>query len=205
MIDENTIIKKSYALYSRYGIKRVSVDDVAFMLGISKKTLYENIINKNILIEKVVNKSLEEFSRKVNESQSEDEDIFNNLCQVYATILKEIAKLNPSYVHDLKKYHGIQYKKVLEFRDNVLFQIVSGYVSRGIETGIFRNDLNIRFVFFNQISKISIILVDNAFECSKALSLRETYSLLLNDIRGITTLRGHEIFDKNYESLSQIL
>ena len=45
MIDVQTIYKKTFEFCSKYGIKSVSVDDIARMLGISKKTLYEHITN----------------------------------------------------------------------------------------------------------------------------------------------------------------
>ncbi|MBN2635801.1 MAG: TetR/AcrR family transcriptional regulator [Prolixibacteraceae bacterium] len=208
MINENTIIERSSILYYKYGIKSVSVDDVAILLGISKKTLYEFIENKSVLIEKVVENNLEDFFAIILENlesdEITDEDFFRNLCQIYLTILKETCKVNPSYVYDLKKYYNHHYQKIIEFRDNVLFKVISKCINKGIKTGLFRNDVNIKYVFFNQMSKISMMLFDSEFEYVNSISLNNIYILILNDIRGITTLKGHEIFDRNYESLRQL-
>lgn len=208
MINENTIIERSSILYYKYGIKSVSVDDVAILLGISKKTFYEFIENKSVLIEKVVENNLEDFFSKILEKlesdEITDEDFYRNLCQIYLTILKEACKVNPSYIYDLKKYYNNYYLKIIEFRDNVLFKIISKCINKGIKAGLFRNDVNIKYVFFNQMSKISMMLFDSEFEYMKSISLNQIYMLILNDIRGITTLKGHEIFDRNYESLLQL-
>lgn len=204
MINEDTIIERSSVLYSKYGIKSVSVDDVAMLLGISKKTLYEFIENKSALIEKAVKNNLEDFfvriSENIEKDEISDEDIIQNLCQIYITLLKEVSKVNPSYVYDLKKYYNLQYQKIIEFRDHVLFKMVNRCIMKGIKAGIFRNDLNIKYVYFNQISKISMIKFNSEFEFTGSLSFKNIYVLILNDIRGITTLKGHEIFDRNYES-----
>ena len=48
------ILEKVSALYMKYGIKSITMDDVARELGISKKTLYQFVENKNELVEKVV-------------------------------------------------------------------------------------------------------------------------------------------------------
>ena len=45
-------------LYKKYGIKSVTMDDIARELGISKKTLYNLVSDKKELVEKVI---LQEF------------------------------------------------------------------------------------------------------------------------------------------------
>ena len=204
MMNENIIIKRTSALYSKYGIKSISVDDVAFMLGISKKTLYEVIENKNALIQKVVEANLDKFYDKVMKTTTNDDDIFHCLCKTYLIIIKEVKNVNPSYVHDLKKYHNNQYKKIIDFRDNKLYQIVANCIEKGIDSGIFRNDLDLKYIYFNQMHKVSILVFDSVFECPESLSVQPVYKLILNDIRGITTLKGHEIFDQIYESLLEL-
>ena len=204
MIDEQTIVKRSSALYSKYGIKSISVDDVAFMLGISKKTLYEYIENKNALIEKVVENNLESFYKKVARETIGEDDIFRKYCHLYLLIIRELKKINPSYVHDLKKYHSRQYRKVIDFRDHRLYKMVAELIEEGVEAGLFRQDLDTKYVFFNQMHKLSILLIDSVYDFSESMTIQTIYKLILNDIRGITTLKGHEIFDRNYKELSQL-
>ncbi len=55
MIQKNiALIEKARELYYKYGIKSITMDDVARELGISKKTLYQFVENKTELVEKVV-------------------------------------------------------------------------------------------------------------------------------------------------------
>ncbi len=204
MINEKAIVKRSSVLYSKYGIKSVSVDDVALMLGISKKTLYEHIQNKNDLIEKVVENNLDTFFSKISEDSDSEDDIFRKLCTIYLTIIKEFKKINPSYVHDLKKYHSHEYRKIIDFRDNKLYKIVAEIIETGIKAEIFRQDLDTKYVYFNQMHKMSILILDSVYDSSENLTIQIIYKLILNDIRGITTLKGHEIFDRNYEELLQL-
>ncbi len=204
MITKDTIVKKSAVLYSKYGIKSVSVDDVAFTLGISKKTLYEHVENKKDLIQEVVANNLELFYTKISKDISKEEDIFKRLCHFYFNAIREIKKLNPSYIHDLKKYHGGEFKKIIDFRNNKLYLIVSEILKEGIEKGLIREDLDMKYIFFNQVHKLSIYFIDDDYNRSEHYSNEIIYKLILNDIRGITTLKGHEIFDKNYEELLKL-
>jgi TetR/AcrR family transcriptional regulator, cholesterol catabolism regulator len=48
------LIHKIRDTYLRYGIKSVTMDDLAHELGVSKKTLYEHFIDKEDVVRKVV-------------------------------------------------------------------------------------------------------------------------------------------------------
>ncbi len=204
MINKNRIIEKSSELYIKYGIKSVSVDDVALVLGISKKTLYEHIENKNVLIQEVVENSLNDFFDGITAKIENDDDVFRILCTFLLNIVKVVKKTNPSYLHDLKKYHRSEYRKIIEFRDNKLYKTFEAYLKKGIENGLISEDTDIRYAFFNQMSKISMLYTNSDFDCAESLSVHKIYKMLINDIRGITTLKGHEILDRNYETLIQL-
>ncbi|QGY46669.1 TetR family transcriptional regulator [Maribellus comscasis] len=201
MIDENKIIEKSSELYIKYGIKSVSVDDVAFVLGISKKTLYEHIENKNALIQKVVETNLFNFFDDILSKIEQEDDVFKSLCTIALYTLKMVGKTNPSYVHDLKKYHNSEYRKIIEFRDNKLFKTFENCLKKGIKEGMIIEDTDIRCAFFNQMLKISILNSESDFDYVGSPSVQKMYKMILNDIRGITTMKGHEILEQNYETL----
>ena len=203
-MDKNTIIKRSSIVFSKYGIKCIGVDEVSRILGISKKTLYENIENKNKLIQNVVQTNLENFYFKITKVLAQEQEIFRKLCGIYQVTIEEVQKVNPAYIYDLKKYHTKQYKKIIEFRDNKLYELVAQSLYEGIHKGIFRNDINTKYVFFNQVHKISILVFDSVFESREPLTSQVVYQLILNDIRGITTLEGHEMFDQDYPSLLKL-
>ena len=54
MSELEKILVKVSGMYRKYGIKSVTMDDVAHELGISKKTLYQYVKDKSDLVEKVV-------------------------------------------------------------------------------------------------------------------------------------------------------
>jgi hypothetical protein len=84
-----------------------------------------------------------------------------------------------------------------------LYQIVAAWIQKGMDSGIFRNDLELPLVYYNQIQKISALLYSTVTDSPEPFTPQAAYVLLLNDIRGITTLRGHEIFDRDYNIFLQ--
>ena len=57
-LELTNILKKVKSLYQKYGIKSITMDDVSRELGISKKTLYQYVADKNDLVNKVVEDEL---------------------------------------------------------------------------------------------------------------------------------------------------
>ena len=62
MTERQEIINKAAELYLKYGIKSITVDDLANELGISKKTIYQHISNKEELLEAVINELTSTYS-----------------------------------------------------------------------------------------------------------------------------------------------
>jgi len=51
---EQRIIEKTTELFFRYGLKGVTMDDIASSLGVSKKTIYQYYSDKDSLVDAVV-------------------------------------------------------------------------------------------------------------------------------------------------------
>ncbi len=52
--DLKIILSKVRELYTKFGIKSITMDDVATELGISKKTLYQHVTDKDDLVGKFI-------------------------------------------------------------------------------------------------------------------------------------------------------
>ena len=91
-------------LYHRYGIKSVTMDDVAHHLGISKKTLYEHFQDKKDLVSQVLNVEHDTRCRKLDEIQQLNFNAIEELFEIYKSIKKMIHEYNPSMDYDCLLY-----------------------------------------------------------------------------------------------------
>ena len=53
MTFKEKLLDKSESLFFRYGIRSVAMDDLARELGVSKKTLYQAVANKEELVREI--------------------------------------------------------------------------------------------------------------------------------------------------------
>ncbi|MHA7111199.1 TetR/AcrR family transcriptional regulator [Sunxiuqinia elliptica] len=205
MVDERTIVEKTYELYRKYGVKSVSVDEIAVALGISKKTLYQHIRSRDELLKLVVEHSLNKFSTELIKLVTPEENLIKKLALLYAFIVKSSRNVNPTFILDLKKVSYKQYLYVQEFRNKRLYDGVKSIYEQGVEEGIFRTNVDIRYVYYNQIYKVSEIAYKIFPDYDEASSGDTLYRLILNDIAGITTVKGHQVFDEIFDELLQLL
>lgn len=205
MVDERTIVEKTYELYRKYGVKSVSVDEIAVALGISKKTLYQHIRSRDELLKLVVEHSLNKFSTELIKLVTPEENLIKKLALLYAFIVKSSRNVNPTFILDLKKVSYKQYLYVQEFRNKRLYDGVKSIYEQGVEEGIFRTNVDIRYVYYNQIYKVSEIAYKIFPDYDEASSSDTLYRLILNDIAGITTVKGHQMFDVIFDELLQLL
>lgn len=135
---QEQIIHAAAELFMRYGVRSVSMDDISKALGISKKTLYQLVPNKDQLLSNVIETKMRMDIQLMDEIQQQSENALHEMVQIaefFITIMKE---LKPTFLHDLKKYYSKQWAKIRAFHTNELRLRIKQNIDRGIEDGYYR-------------------------------------------------------------------
>lgn len=130
-------------MFLKFGFKSITMDDIANDMGISKKTIYKYFINKEVLIveststvhQHVIDTIALIVGRNFNpvEENFEIRKIFEGIFQT--------ADASPLY--QLKKHYPEIYKLVMDKEEHECFQYMRHNISRGIEQGYYRPDVDI--------------------------------------------------------------
>ncbi len=151
------IIDIAITEFSNYGFKSVTVDDIALKMGVSKKTIYAHFPKKETLVETSVMKHFEIVIEKILFISKHSKDPIIELYQMNKEALKHLSNEKNSPIYQLQKYYQKIYQKLQIKEFTVLGEMFSKSLLRGIETGLFRSEINIDFVtriFFNGIRGI---------------------------------------------------
>lgn len=140
------LVEKVSELYMRYGIKSVTMDDVARHLGISKKTLYLYVKDKKELVELSVNHHLEKNIEAEKNLRDKKLSAIDELLEVYRFAGEMIKDVNPSYQYDLQKYYPYLCDRFNQFKRENLFEIIKGNLIRGISEGVYRKEINVDII-----------------------------------------------------------
>ena len=193
------IIKQAGKKFYRYGVKRVSMDDLASSLGISKRTLYENFKDKEDILSSYLRSVKEERDKEFKAYADES----SNMIEVVLKIIEYHANEElpaARFYEDVYKYYPNIHQQLQEDVNMNKFYFRK-FLNKGVEQGFIRKELDIDIVAFlveqnNYIFLRASYLKDPMAEKPK-FTFKELFTtMLINFIRGISTNKGIEIIDK---------
>lgn len=195
------ILNEADKLFCQYGIKSVTMDDIAKHLGMSKKTIYQYFSDKNHLVVTLINNRLRaeevQMAKNTCEAKNTVEEVWNAI-----THIKEMfSKLNPVMFYDMQKYHPDAWNAFQKFRDEQLLKCIKGNLQKGINDGYYRSDINIDIVATMRIEQIDTIFNPNIFPAGKFDLAKVMIQLTEHYLYGICTVRGHQLINKYKQSI----
>lgn len=102
---EDKILKHSTKLYLKYGLRSVSMDDIARSLSISKKTLYQYVGNKESLIALAADCLSSTFSTQLIYFTKQTDSNGKEYLSSIAVYILTFTQKNYRFLKDLERYH----------------------------------------------------------------------------------------------------
>ena len=89
------ILKSSRELFTNYGYKKVSMDEIAKASGVTKKTVYSYFKDKASLLKTLIDEEMAKMKKIIiSHSNINDENFLKRLTKLYMTYLSIREKLN---------------------------------------------------------------------------------------------------------------
>ncbi len=191
-----SILKQVSELYLKYGIKSVTMDDVARELGISKKTLYEFFKDKNDLVKCFIEFHMHKI-RVVFEGEKDDgQNAIDHLLNISKIITTFLTDFNQGVHYDLQKYYPIIFKSLFDYKRIYMFNSVKDNVIRGMKEGLYRAELKPELIAQIYVSRVEASL-DADFLKDRDYTSTELFTEMFTyHIRGIASKKGIEYFEK---------
>lgn len=184
------IIEKVGELFMKYGIKSVSMDDIAQQICISKKTLYQFFKDKADLVTKVVNFQNCEKDKKFIEIINSKKNAIDKLIDVSKHLIEVLKTVNPPVLYDLQKYYPELSKELIVNRKEHVYNNIRTNIINGIKEGLYRNDLNADIIASNYVKRIDDIFFE-IDENIKQYPQHEIFmQLFIYHLRGIVNNEG---------------
>jgi TetR/AcrR family transcriptional regulator, cholesterol catabolism regulator len=192
-------------LFYAYGLKNLSMDELSRKLGISKKTLYTFVKNKEELVEKVF---LYEESLVVRMSEKLDQQSINaieKLLKISQMVHGEMKRINPMIRFEMEKYYPKTFEKYMEKKRGFIFEGMKSNIRQGISEKLYRDDINIDLVATIYIN--SFIEFHDSDIC-KILDINfiQLFEVLFeNHVRAISTPAGLAYFESRKNDITEFI
>ncbi len=196
MNQKQQILEKAEELYLKIGIKSVSMDDLARSLGVSKKTLYQYVENKNDLVSQIIECHINEEIEAVTEILKNSDNAIDEMLQVAKYVLNQLRKLSPTAVYDLKKYYRDCWETIEKHNQFFVYNNIKTNIERGQKEGIYRNDVSADIIAKLYVSQNFLIVDEDLFPLKEYDREKLFNQFITYHIRGIASPKGLEIFDE---------
>ena len=187
------ILSESYKLFHHFGIKSVTMDDIAKKLSMSKKTLYKYFSNKKDLVFHIMETQIKNTEDHCINVCSNAENAIHELLMVMEMIKQIFHNMNPSLLFDVQKYHPKTWQLMEDHQNGFIHDMIGKTLGRGIEEGLFRKNLNIKILTKLRLEEMRSSFNPETFP-STEYNIEEVQIVMMEHfILGITTLKGHEL------------
>ncbi len=137
------ILAKAEELFMQYGIKSITMDDVAKALGMSKKTLYQCVDDKNDLVKQTITHHLTEMDALCEQVFTSENNAILQMLKIAKMMNDMHQEVNPGALFDLKKYHTETYQFFTYHKENAIQNQVVKNLNLGIQQGLYRQNINV--------------------------------------------------------------
>lgn len=202
MNDElKNILFKVRGLYMKYGIKSITMDDVARELGISKKTLYQYVTDKEDLVGKFIDNEIAQRQEDICKCFRIGFNAIEELFEISMFMNKLMQRFNSTTEHDLKKYYPDYYEKTLKARREGIYNYILVNLKKGIGEGLYRKELNKEVIAKLYLWRSENAHLDELFTVEEFTSIKLFIELLTYHVRGIATEKGILVLEKKIKEL----
>ncbi len=194
---QERIASKAEELFLRYGIRSISMDEIASQLGISKKTIYQFYADKDALVQNVIETILTNNECACRNTTDISENPVHEFFVALGIIQDLLGAMNPAFIYDIQKYHPLAYKRLTNYQQQFLLGVVVNNLEEGRKLLLYRDDFDIdilaRFRF------TSIFMLFDA-EMSAAMGKHKLTTIMeeitIHFLYGIATPKGQKLIHK---------
>jgi len=198
------ILQKAHEMFMRYGVRSVSMDDIAAQLGMSKKTLYQYYTDKEELVDAVLSAVLETNRKQCLEDRQKAENAVHEVFQALEMMQEMFANMNPSIVFDLEKYHPTVSKKIQQHKQVFMYQVIKQNLERGIKEELYRPEINIDVLTRFRIESMMLAFNSEIFPNNRTQLVSIQEEILEHFLYGLSTVKGQKLIQK-YKQERKIL
>ena len=190
------ILHKTAQVYMRYGIRSVTMDDLARELSISKKTLYQHFPDKDSLVQEIMRLKITMDQEISDAARQHAPNAIDEMFEISQSVGVMIRHVHPSVFYDLQKYHPKAWEILEDHKWNFVYNQILSNIHRGMQEGLYRENMNPELIAQMHLAKTDMIFAGNLFPPNE-FNLEEVFDELFRfQIRGMASEKGIEYLKK---------
>jgi len=190
------ILTKAADLFMRYGIRSITMDEIASQLGISKKTIYQFFTDKDDMVSAVIEREIKANEVECVQYRDQAADAVQEIFIAVEDLDEMLKYMNPLMLYDLEKHHPRAFQKLREYKYQFLYQAILDNLSRGRQEGVYRADFQSDIVAKNRIESCFLIFNPDLFPHTRYKISEVNFELAMLFLYGVVTEKGRQLIER---------
>jgi AcrR family transcriptional regulator len=190
------ILTKAADLFMRYGIRSITMDEIAGQLGISKKTIYQFFTDKDDMVSAVIEQEIKRNEAECIQFRDDAVDAVHEIFLALEDLDEMLKYTNPLMMYDLEKHHPKAFQKVKGYKYQFLYKALLDNLQRGTREEVYRSDFQPDIVAKNRIESAFLIFNLDLFPHSRYKMSEVSFELALLFLHGVVTPEGKKLIEK---------
>jgi AcrR family transcriptional regulator len=140
--DEARILEAATDRFMNAGLYKVTMDEIASDLRMSKKTVYKFFPSKEVLLKVVVHTMLKRVESEVQAIISSPKPFEEKLTSILTMVGKIMRRLSRPFMSDMQRFAPGLWKEIEVFRRERVFSKIQQIFRQAKKEGVFREDLD---------------------------------------------------------------
>lgn len=190
------ILETTLRLCKTFGMKSITMQDIARECGISKKTVYEHFSDKTELIDEVTAYMTGTYIDQLTECHIAGRDAIEELVLSIGHTEHMARSTNPILLYELEKYHPSAWKKIQSFKQELVAGSIRANLQRGIREGLYRGNLRTDIIVHLRLLQMEALFNPLQFPAATFALHDVMYELTIHYINGIATPEGQAMLEQ---------
>lgn len=187
--------------FSRFGVRTVTMEDIARQIGVSKKTIYQEFEDKKDLVMAVFTQILELDRQKLTLILESEDGVIEHLVNTSRMMRERLSSINPLVIFEIQKYFPEAWKMFEDFKETVILIDIVNMLERGKALGYFRPEIDSQILAKVRIKQITEAFDPGNFSRPDYNFVEEQVVLMDHFLHGIFTDKGREAYHSQKERL----
>jgi Transcriptional regulator len=201
---KDRIKQKADELFRSYGIKSVTMDEIANRLGVSKKTIYHSFADKDELVDEVVGDLLTYNQVCCNKDRAKAKDAIHEVFLAMEMVQQMFQDMNPVILYDMERNHPATFQKFLQHKNKFLLQVIKENIERGKKEELYRPDINTEVIARVRLETMMLPFNQEIFPKSKFNFVDLEHQLIEHFLFGVASMKGHKLILKYQQQRKKV-
>lgn len=198
---KNKILAGAEALFMKYGIRSVSMDDIARQLSVSKKTLYQHFADKDELVTKMSQLHMKRDVKEYEAIAKASENSIDELSKISVRLKCDFEDMNPTVLYDMQKFHPKAWALWQHHKSEFIMRSIVRNLTQGIREGYFRADIHPEIMALSRLVLIEAGFDERIYPKEKFNLLEVQSQFFDHFVYGLCTDKGRKLYQKYKNNL----